>query len=150
MTFSIIESESDIYHHGILGQKWGVRRYQNDDGTLTSAGKRRYGSDEYGKARDIGNAASSAAGRLSSVANRSATSARNKAKSKIDLSDISDDDLKRMINRLNMEKQFKDLSTETVGTGRRSLSDILATAGDVLAVGASAASILVAISQLKK
>ena len=31
----------ELYHHGILGQKWGVRRYQNDDGTWTTAGKAR-------------------------------------------------------------------------------------------------------------
>ena len=31
----------ELYHHGILGQKWGVRRYQNADGTLTEAGKKR-------------------------------------------------------------------------------------------------------------
>lgn len=36
-----------IAHHGILGQKWGVRRYQNPDGSLTEAGKKRYLS-EYG------------------------------------------------------------------------------------------------------
>lgn len=32
-----------LYHHGIKGQKWGVRRYQNKDGSLTNAGQKRYG-----------------------------------------------------------------------------------------------------------
>lgn len=31
----------ELYHHGILGQKWGVRRFQNEDGTRTDEGKRR-------------------------------------------------------------------------------------------------------------
>lgn len=31
----------ELYHHGIKGQRWGVRRYQNEDGTLTEEGKRR-------------------------------------------------------------------------------------------------------------
>lgn len=42
MSREVIIYGSELYHHGIKGQKWGERRYQNEDGTLTEAGKRRY------------------------------------------------------------------------------------------------------------
>ena len=38
----LIVRNNELYHHGIKGQKWGVRRYQNEDGSLTEAGKARY------------------------------------------------------------------------------------------------------------
>ena len=36
----------ELYHHGIKGQKWGVRRFQNPDGSLTEVGQRRYGNNK--------------------------------------------------------------------------------------------------------
>lgn len=49
--YTIINGQ--LYHHGIKGQKWGVRRYQNKDGTLTALGKRRARKDaeEYARAK---------------------------------------------------------------------------------------------------
>ena len=40
-----IPYSDELFHYGIKGQKWGIRRFQNEDGTLTPAGKSRYGND---------------------------------------------------------------------------------------------------------
>ena len=42
---------ASLYHHGVKGQKWGIRRYQNRDGTWTDEGKKRYGDSEGDPAR---------------------------------------------------------------------------------------------------
>lgn len=43
------DQQGQLYHYGIPGQKWGVRRYQNEDGSYTSEGKQRYGVGSDGK-----------------------------------------------------------------------------------------------------
>lgn len=41
------KSENELYHYGVLGMKWGVRRFQNKDGSLTAKGRARIGLDKY-------------------------------------------------------------------------------------------------------
>ena len=38
-------NNAELYHHGVKGQRWGIRRYQNKDGSLTPYGKKRYAKE---------------------------------------------------------------------------------------------------------
>lgn len=49
MIYNKDEKTGELYHYGIKGQKWGVRRYQNEDGSYTAEGKIRYGIGSDGK-----------------------------------------------------------------------------------------------------
>lgn len=66
--FENLCSSNDLSHHGVKGQKWGVRRYQNPDGTLTTEGRRRYNKAkeqstyESSNAKKVGRTAATAAG----------------------------------------------------------------------------------------
>lgn len=71
--------EDELYHHGIKNMKWGVRRWQNPDGSLTEAGKRRYGTVENFNRRT------------------------KKVK------DMSDDELRAHVQRLRTENEYRSL-----------------------------------------
>lgn len=96
---------NELIHHGIKDQKWGLRRFQNPDGSLTPAGRERYGvgkergtagSEGQNKSGDGGSSQKSGANKTPDKSSRSVTA-------------MSDDELRSRINRLNMEEQYSNL-----------------------------------------
>lgn len=137
----------ELYHWGIKGQKWGVRRYQNADGTLTEEGKQRYGTSEgYESASQQAIAETAAVAQASSAAKSSADIFVERRGSKAirkDYSTMSDQELQRRVNRLNLERSYGDLSGDTkyVQTGKEKTREILQTIGAVLGIAVTALTI---------
>lgn len=95
-----------IQHYGILGQKWGVRRYQNKDGTLTPAGKRHLASldAEREKLESKRKELDKKYYRVTGKPVNSEPQVPVKRK----IGDISDDELRDKLVRLRMENQYKE------------------------------------------
>lgn len=169
-----------LTHYGIKGMHWGVRRFQNKDGTLTAAGKRRARGAVGGQAESMDDAELKAKvsrmnlekqyNKLSSeqaptqletakkVVDQTTDLVRQTrkmmpdAKAKMKLDDMSDKELRDAINRELLERQYSDLFSrpENVRQGQARVNQILETAGSILAIGGTALNIALAIKKLKE
>ena len=74
-----IISNDELAHHGIKGQRWGVRRFQNADGSLTSAGEKRYGDGDSGSSGSSNGSKSSNQQNLSEKDRKKAEKEKKKA-----------------------------------------------------------------------
>ena len=150
-----MEHTNELYHWGVKGMKWGVRRYQNEDGTLTEAGKKRKNSIQGSKwAKEDGESAKQivdSARQISSDTKRLVdNSIKNSPKTKMDLSNMTDKELRDQINRAYMEKQYNELFAPQKSTkGREYASQILETTGIVLAITGSALQIALNMKKLR-
>ena len=166
--------ENELYHYGVLGMKWGVRRYQNRDGSLTAEGKKRYNRDiaenlakkkdsridtsspdpnrwvreDIERSKRVIDSGSDLIRQAKSIERGTF---RRSTKKRLNVSNMSDKELRDKINRELLERQYSDMFGEEakVSRGRRFTRETLEIAGTALAATSSVLGIMLAIKQLK-
>lgn len=166
----IVNSE-ELKHYGIKGQKWGRRRYQNKDGSLTPEGVKRYGSKENFESKydaDV-KANLEASRKLSDGSRNMARSTKewddNRSRKKQKKADkaveeavrekarqMSDQELREAVNRLNMEENYTRMmqNRERIDLGESKVSKYMDRTMAALTVTSTALSIALAVKELKK
>ena len=160
-------SNAELYHHGIKGQRWGIRRYQNKDGSLTPYGKKRYAKelakleaekkrvrqyeqtakkmsklDDMRKDLDERKKALNPDDTPESAKQQKALSVPQKRK----LSELSNEEIQAKIDRMNLENKYKELaqaridavSKKEVSKGRKFAEEVLTNAGKNIATQTAA------------
>ena len=123
---------SEMNHSGIKGMKWGVRRFQNADGTLTAAGKERYSSGGDGSSKD------------STSGNKTVEEHPDHAKTHDNkpVESMSDAELRERLNRIDMEQRYNKANPANVKRGKELFDKALkvaTTASTVIGTGVAIA-----------
>lgn len=176
--------ENELYHFGIKGMKWGVRRYQNKDGSLTNAGMKRYARDarekdfskydestgkyyksskkngrkdlevdakqyvkeDWERTKRLTDAGANMSRKLKEVNSKAI---KNAPRKEMDLSNMTDKEMRDRINRAFLEKQYNDMfNSPQVSKGREYADKILDNVGTALTLTGSALSVALAIKEL--
>ena len=160
-------SNTELYHHGVKGQRWGMRIYQNKDGSLTTYGKKRYAKelakleaekkrvrqqeqtakkikklDDMRKDLDERKKALNPDDTPESAKRQKAPSVPKKRK----LSELTNEEIQAKIDRMNLENKYKELaqaqidavSKKEVSKGRKFTEEVLEKAGKNIATQAAA------------
>lgn len=145
------DEDDSLEHYGVKGMKWGVRRYQNPDGSLTAEGRRHVQDNSAGsKLKLVGDKIGRAAGKAAKAVGNKAKEYRvkraekraaekekraeirankkNANKAKKNPLSMTDQDLQKTIDRMKLEKEYRDLDREA-HSGRTYAIETLKTVG---------------------
>ena len=168
------DPRSVLMHYGVMGMRWGVRRYQNPDGSLTAEGQRRYDAelrrdsqkkkenrakdpadlrdpDKWVK-EDIQNTKNVADASEKFIRDLQDANRPTYKDKKFNLSSMSDDDLRKRIQRMQMEEQYSRLMNNKgreISKGRAFIDNTLKYAGSLVALTSSSLAIALAIKNLR-
>ena len=103
-------NNTELMHHGIKGMHWGVRRYQNKDGSLTDAGRKRINQldSEYQRLT----------GKKLSKSSESNTVKKTSAKPK-KISEMTNEEIQEKINRIRLERTLESLTPKEISSGEK-------------------------------
>lgn len=112
---------NELYHYGVLGMKWGVRRARSGSSSKTGKKQSAYEHEDY-----------------------SQTHSKKSVKS------MSDAELRRRLNRLQMEKQYKDIQPRTINKGKKYVNTFIKAGATVATVTTTGLTIYNNVDKIKK